>query len=110
MKHPIAEGNGFPVHSSISFDATITSLYTALLVGQKIILFPEENELETLKNVLNFNHNYSAIKLTPAHLKTVASLSTSKKTVKPAQTFIIGGEALTNDAIACKQAEIFLKY
>ena len=99
-KHPIAEGNGFPVHSSISFDATITSLYTALLVGQKIILFPEENELETLKNVLNSNHNYSAVKLTPAHLKAVASLSTSKKTVKPAQTIIIGGEALTNDAIA----------
>ena len=102
-KYPIAEGNGFPVHSSISFDATITSLYTALLVGQKIVLFPEENELETLKDVLNSHKNYSAIKLTPAHLKAVASLSESEETVKPAQTFIIGGEALTSDAIALWQ-------
>ena len=101
-KYSIAEGNGFPVYSSISFDATVTSLYTPLLVGQKVILFPEENELETLKNVLNSNNNYSAIKLTPAHLKAVAvaSLSKSKEKVKPAQTLIIGGENLTSDAIA----------
>ncbi|MEO1801677.1 MAG: amino acid adenylation domain-containing protein, partial [Cyanobacteria bacterium J06629_2] len=99
-KYPIATGNGFPVHSSISFDATITSLYSALLVGQQIILFPEENELETLKDVLNSDRKYSAIKLTPAHLNAVASLSESEATVKPAQTFVIGGEALTTDAIA----------
>ena len=99
-KYPIATGNGFPVHSSISFDATITSLYTALLVGQKIILFPEENELETLKDVLNSSNNYSAIKLTPAHLNAIARLSTNDEVVNPAQTFIIGGEALTKDAIA----------
>ncbi|MEM9276299.1 MAG: amino acid adenylation domain-containing protein, partial [Cyanobacteria bacterium P01_F01_bin.143] len=99
-KYSIATGNGFPVHSSISFDATITSLYTALLVGQKIILFPEENELETLKDVLNSPNNYSAIKLTPAHLNAIARLSTDDKVVNPAQVFIIGGEALTRDAIA----------
>ncbi|MEM8830872.1 MAG: amino acid adenylation domain-containing protein [Cyanobacteria bacterium P01_G01_bin.19] len=99
-KYPIASGNGFPVHSSISFDATITSLYTALLVGQKIILFSETNEIETLKDVLNSDKNYSAIKLTPAHLKAIASISDSEAPANPAQTFILGGEALTKDAIA----------
>ncbi|MEM6614760.1 MAG: condensation domain-containing protein, partial [Cyanobacteria bacterium P01_C01_bin.72] len=99
-KYPIASGNGFPVHSSISFDATITSLYTALLVGQKIILFSETDEIETLKDVLNSDKNYSAIKLTPAHLKAIASISDSDTTSNPAQSFILGGEALTKNAIA----------
>ena len=114
-EYPLTNGCGVPVQSSISFDATITSLYTALLVGQKIVLFPEQKELETLKNVLNSNSEYSLIKLTPAHLNAAARLSDShrllrrkttepavtvgQETVKPAQAFIIGGEALTKSAI-----------
>ncbi|MCA9947867.1 MAG: AMP-binding protein, partial [Anaerolineales bacterium] len=48
----VAEGSGAPVNTSISFDATVTSLFTPLLVGKKVILLPQENELEALSDLL----------------------------------------------------------
>src|SRR5262249_26975725 len=39
-----AQGCGAPVHSSISFDLTVTSLFAPLFVGRSIYLLPEEGE------------------------------------------------------------------
>ena len=36
-----AEGQGVPVHSPLSFDLTVTSLFVPLVVGQKLVLVPE---------------------------------------------------------------------
>jgi non-ribosomal peptide synthetase component F len=35
--YAVADGVGSPVHSSIGFDATITSLFSPLLVGQRVV-------------------------------------------------------------------------
>ncbi|MEO0686482.1 MAG: AMP-binding protein, partial [Cyanobacteria bacterium J06649_11] len=77
----VAQGNGSPVQSSISFDATITSIFTPLIVGKTVTLILEEQEIKTLSNLLNTKSNsdsdFSLVKLTPAHLKVLSQLETS---------------------------------
>ncbi|MCJ8281909.1 MAG: condensation domain-containing protein, partial [Rivularia sp. ALOHA_DT_140] len=77
----VAQGNGSPVQSSISFDATITSIFTPLIVGKTVTLIREEQEIEALSNLLNTKSNsdsdFSLVKLTPAHLKVLSQLKTS---------------------------------
>ncbi|MEO1431045.1 MAG: amino acid adenylation domain-containing protein [Cyanobacteria bacterium J06633_8] len=115
----VAQGNGSPVQSSISFDATITSIYTPLIVGKTVSLIPEEQEIEALSSLLNSKLNtksnsdsdFSLVKLTPAHLGVLSQLNnvetlyiTSPENVtspehitspkNPTRAFIIGGEAL----------------
>ena len=81
----VAQGNGSPVQSSIGFDATITSIYTPLMVGKTVTLVPEEQEIEALSSLLNSKLNtksnsdsdFSLVKLTPAHLGVLSQLETS---------------------------------
>ncbi|MBP5972964.1 amino acid adenylation domain-containing protein [Brasilonema sp. CT11] len=92
--YAVADGCGAPVNSSISFDATITSLFSPLLVGQKIVLLPEENEIESLSTVLRSTSNFSLVKITPAHLQILNQLLPSNKIAGQNRALIIGGEAL----------------
>ncbi|ELR97620.1 non-ribosomal peptide synthetase [Gloeocapsa sp. PCC 73106] len=87
----VAEGEGSPVQSSIGFDATITSLYTPLLVGKKVVLLPEEQAIEAL----NTDSKYSLLKLTPAYLKILSQFPL--KTAPNA--LVIGGEALSGNSL-----------
>ncbi len=62
---------GSLMHSSLSFDATITSLFAPLLSGGFVELIPEENVIERLHQELTIRRNKSPklIKITPAHLQ-----------------------------------------
>jgi amino acid adenylation domain-containing protein/non-ribosomal peptide synthase protein (TIGR01720 family) len=93
--YPVDSAVGVPVQSTISFDATITSLYTPLLVGKAVILLPEAEEIEALQNALSSPSNFSLVKLTPAHLSILSQLLPQKVPAGYPQAFIIGGEALT---------------
>lgn len=90
-EYSVAEGVGAPINTSISFDATITSLFTPLLVGKQVILLPEEGEIEALAHLLQRGKPYSLVKLTPTHLSLLSQLVTKRT---EAQHFIIGGEQL----------------
>jgi non-ribosomal peptide synthetase component F len=92
--YAVAEGCGAPVNSSIGFDATITSLFSPLLVGQKVVLLPEEQEIESLSAVLRSKSNFSLVKITPAHLEMLSQLLPSYEGTAQARALIIGGEAL----------------
>ena len=70
--YPIEDGEGAPVHSSISFDLTITGLFAPLLVGRFVQLLPEDIGVETLSEVLRKRTNFSLVKITPAHLNLLA--------------------------------------
>ncbi|WP_196527757.1 non-ribosomal peptide synthetase [Nostoc commune] len=93
--YPLTAGTGVPVQSSISFDATITSLYSPLLVGKPLVLLPEAEEIEALSNALNSQTNFSLVKLTPAHLGILRQLLPQKTLFGYPQALIIGGEALS---------------
>ncbi|MFN6560834.1 MAG: amino acid adenylation domain-containing protein [Nostoc sp. ChiSLP01] len=91
----VAEGEGSTVNSSISFDATITSLFSPLLVGLMVVLLPEKGEIEALKAALCSGTKFSLVKITPAHLKILSHLFASEQVNIQTQAFIIGGEALS---------------
>ena len=71
--YPLDEGTGSPVHSSISFDLTITSLFTPLISGKTVVLIDDEKGVEALGEVLQEPMDFSVVKITPAHLQLLGS-------------------------------------
>ncbi|HUN44157.1 MAG TPA: amino acid adenylation domain-containing protein [Acetobacteraceae bacterium] len=98
--YAVAAGSGAPVNSSISFDATVTSLLSPLVAGRRVELLPEQDEIEQLCAVLQSQRDYSLVKITPAHLDMLSRLLPAKPLERSTRAFVIGGEALTADHIA----------
>lgn len=92
--YDVARGQGAPVHSSISFDATITSIYPSLLVGRTIVLVPEGEEVEGLSRLLRASTAFSLIKITPAHLDLLSQMLPDEPIAGRPGFLVIGGEAL----------------
>ncbi|NEP31533.1 non-ribosomal peptide synthetase [Moorena sp. SIO3B2] len=91
----VADSEGSTVNSSIGFDATITSLFYPLLVGRKVVILPEEGEIEALKAALCSGTKFSLVKITPAHLEILSYLLAHEQVTIENKAFIIGGEALS---------------
>ncbi|MED1747008.1 amino acid adenylation domain-containing protein, partial [Brevibacillus borstelensis] len=88
------KGEGAPLHSSIAFDLTVTSLFVPLLAGNKVVLVPQDNSLDGLVTVLREHRKFSFIKLTPAHLKVLSQKLDPTEVRGMFRKMIIGGEAL----------------
>ena len=97
--YPLAAGSGSLVHSSISFDATITSLFAPLLVGKEVELISEGNEIEALAAALKSGKQYSLIKITPTHLRALNSLLNETDFATATHSIVIGGEALLGESL-----------
>ncbi|NKB76040.1 MAG: amino acid adenylation domain-containing protein [Gammaproteobacteria bacterium] len=97
--YEVREGTGSLVQSSISFDATITSLFAPLLVGNTVQLLPQEDELNALGNALALQSNHSLIKLTPAHLQLLKHQLPVERMAGSSRALVIGGEALNADHV-----------
>jgi non-ribosomal peptide synthetase component F len=67
--YAVEPGGSVPVHSSISFDLTVTSLYTPLLAGARVELVPEDAAAQSLLTALQRQKGRSLVKITPAHLE-----------------------------------------
>ncbi|MEO0539239.1 MAG: amino acid adenylation domain-containing protein [Cyanobacteria bacterium P01_A01_bin.105] len=92
--YPLDQGKGVPVHGSIGFDATITSLFAPLLAGQPLLFNLGKTEVESIQAALQLG--VSLIKLTPAHLSALEPLlaaQTIDQSLLP-KALVIGGEAL----------------
>ena len=89
-----AEGSGSPVHSPLTFDLTVTGLFAGLMVGQRLVLLPEEQGIEQLRRTLSECNHFSFVKLTPAHLEALNNVLDTSDLATATQTLIIGGEAL----------------
>jgi amino acid adenylation domain-containing protein len=90
--YDVANGCGAPVHSSISFDLTVTSLFTPLMAGRSVFLLPDG--IESLADALLQRSNYSLVKITPAHLRALAELLPPDQIAGSVRALVIGGEAL----------------
>ncbi|MDQ2937387.1 MAG: amino acid adenylation domain-containing protein [Acidobacteriota bacterium] len=90
--YEVAKGCGALVHSSISFDLTITSLFSPLMVGRSVFLV--DDGIENLAEALLARDNYSLVKITPAHLRALAELMPEDQVAGRVRALIIGGEAL----------------
>jgi amino acid adenylation domain-containing protein/thioester reductase-like protein len=98
--YAVDEGQGAPVHSPIGFDLTVTSLFAPLLAGRPTVLLPEDEGIDTLGNALRAGKDYSFVKLTPAHLELLAHRLPAGEAAGRARALILGGEALTGEALA----------
>jgi len=96
--YDVAQGCGAPVHSSISFDLTVTSLFSPLLAGRTIFLLADG--IEALAAAMLERDNYSLVKITPAHLRALAELLPPERISGRVRALIIGGEALHFESLS----------
>jgi len=102
--YPVFAGQGSPVHSSISFDLTVTSMFSPLVSGGRVQLVPETSGIEGLGEVLLEEGGFSLVKITPAHLELLSQQIPTDKASVLTHSFIIGGENLIAEHIDYWQA------
>ena len=90
----VKPGGSVPVHSSISFDLTVTSLYTPLLAGARVELLAEDAAAQSLLAALQRQKGRSLVKITPAHLELLSQQLTPDEVADMTNVFVIGGENL----------------
>jgi amino acid adenylation domain-containing protein len=93
--YAVEQGEGAIVHSSISFDMTITGLFSPLLVGRRVELLAEGFSIESLAAALRRGSNFSLIKITPAQLELLSQQLSPEAAAGKTRAFIIGGENLS---------------
>ena len=92
-------GASVPVHSSIAFDLTVTSLYPALLVGGEVELLPDDEGALALLESLRRRGDRALVKITPAHLDLLRAQLEPREAAGLTRLFVIGGEALTAESL-----------
>jgi amino acid adenylation domain-containing protein len=103
-EYEVANGTGAPVNTSIGFDATITSLFSPLLTGKKVVLLPEREELAAFVDVLCREEDFSLVKITPAHLELLRCSLPTEQAQGRARALIVGGETLAASSLTFWQA------
>jgi amino acid adenylation domain-containing protein len=93
-------GSGTPVNTSLSFDATITSLYLPLITGRRLILLREDRQIEALADLLASGTDLALVKLTPAHLRSLQTLLGEKLSAARVGAFVVGGEKLEESVVS----------
>jgi len=81
------------VHSSVSFDLTVTSMFLPLIRGGKIIL-PDEEERKMQGRPDRRGSDVTLLKMTPSHLTWFSPELRGGRSWSASETVVIGGEAL----------------
>src|SRR5918912_2230840 len=90
------EITGSVVSSPLSFDATLTTLLTPLLVGRSVELLPDDERLmEQLAARLFAADENKLVKLTPAHLEALQYVERPRAVGTAAHVLVLGGEQLS---------------
>ncbi|RNB58979.1 amino acid adenylation domain-containing protein [Brevibacillus gelatini] len=84
------EAVDFPLYSSISFDLTVTSIFTPLLSGNTIYVYKGADKVQLILDIIKDN-KVGIIKLTPTHLKLIEEIDGRTSSIR---RFIVGGENL----------------
>jgi len=83
----------FPLYSSISFDLTVTSIFTPLTSGCKIVIYSDADKSMTISRIVR-DKKAEIVKLTPTHLKIMENEDLQNSTIK---RLIVGGEELQSN-------------
>lgn len=84
------ENEVIALYSSISFDLTVTSIFTPLVSGNQIVIYDTDETEFVLYKILREN-KATVVKLTPAHLTLLKDRDNNSSNIK---RFIVGGEDL----------------
>lgn len=95
----VEAGGSVPVHTSVSFDLTVTSLYPALLVGGRAELLSEDVGAQNLLAALRRSKGRTLVKITPAHLDLLSQQLSPYEVNGLTKTFVIGGENLPAESL-----------
>jgi len=80
----------FPLYTSISFDLTVTSVFTPLISGNRIIIYRDNHKELLIERIIRDN-KVGVIKVTPTHLELIKHMNFKGSGIK---RFIVGGEDL----------------
>src|SRR6185295_7012351 len=101
-----AAGAGSVVHSSLSFDLTVTSLYLPLIAGRPVTLVAPGADIDDLARLLgtgdpsavdsreqgaDSRREFSLLKLTPAHLEVLEQQLNDVDLTGHVRGLVIGG-------------------
>jgi amino acid adenylation domain-containing protein len=98
--YAVYQGEGAPVHSSIAFDLTVTSLLAPLVAGRRVDLLDEDLGVDQLTAAFRDPRDYSLVKITPAHLRALGDQLGPADAPGRTRAFVIGGEQLTAEHVA----------
>ena len=90
---------GAPVHTSLTFDLTVTSLFAPLLAGREVVLVPEHEGIDGLARTLT-SGGFGFVKLTPAHLDVLGQTLPAARAREAAGVLVVGGEQLLGRQLA----------
>ncbi|MCP3774858.1 amino acid adenylation domain-containing protein [Paenibacillus sp. MZ04-78.2] len=82
----------FPLYSSISFDLTVTSIFTPLITGNRVRIYEGEDAVSFIRRIVEENQ-VDIIKLTPTHLSLISEWKEPQGT--RIRKLIVGGENLS---------------
>jgi tyrocidine synthetase-3 len=81
----------FPLYTSISFDLSLTSLFTPLISGNRIWIYQEQEDVMLIEKIID-DHHTGIIKLTPTHLTLLRDKEIDKGESADPRKMIVGGE------------------
>jgi amino acid adenylation domain-containing protein len=97
--YAVEAGGSVPVHTSISFDLTVTGLYPPLLVGGRVEMLSEDVAGQSLVKALRKGKDRSLVKITPAHLELLSQQIKPQEAASTTKVFVIGGENLLAESL-----------
>lgn len=87
------ETSNFAFFTTISFDLTITSIFTPLISGESIFIFTDDEKSIALEKIV-LDREVNIIKLTPSHLRILKEIDLSESNICK---IIVGGEQLESE-------------
>ncbi|MCX4851603.1 non-ribosomal peptide synthetase [Streptomyces sp. NBC_00893] len=84
---------GAPLHSSLAFDLTVTSLTVPLISGSAVVVSPAGGA-EGLAELIRTSDEFGLAKVVPAHLPVLSEMLADEHATASARTWVVGGEAL----------------
>lgn len=88
-------GGSFPLFTSISFDLTLTSIFTPLVTGNTVVIYNDDGADQEHSVIRALKDNQvDIIKLTPSHLRMLREADLPESGEIRLQKMILGGEAL----------------
>src|ERR1043165_5072087 len=82
----------FALYSSLAFDLTVTSIFTPLVSGNRLIIYGRSDRFPVHSIVQD--NLVDVLKLTPSHLALIKDFDNRKSRIK---RLIVGGESLSTD-------------
>ncbi|MEC1536488.1 non-ribosomal peptide synthase/polyketide synthase [Bacillus sonorensis] len=88
------EALDFALYSSVAFDLTVTSIFTPLISGNKVIVYQHGEDGEPIIRTVFKDNKAGIVKLTPSHLSLVRDIDGRASSIK---RLIVGGEDLKSE-------------